>query len=210
MLTRRHFVALGAAGAASAALGSAIAAAPRKFGNAEYERALVIDALGTLGDRDPNATLDSAPSDLLLRDLKASGVTAISMTLSVGISGDRFSRAIHRIAIFDEKVAAAPEALMRIRKVADIETAKKTGRVGLIYNVQDTSLLENDLTRVAALQRLGLRVMQMTYNVRNLVGDGCLERGDAGLSNLGRALVAELARTRIVMDLSHSGRRTIA
>jgi membrane dipeptidase len=76
--------------------------------------------------------------------------------------------------------------------------------------VQDTSLLENDLTRVGALQRLGLRVMQMTYNVRNLVGDGCLERGDAGLSNLGRALVAELARTRVVMDLSHSGRRTIA
>lgn len=210
MLSRRHFLALGAAGAASAVVGSASAAAPRRFGQAEYERALVIDALGALGDPDPNATLDSAPSDRLLRDIKASGVTAISMTLSVGISGDRFSRAIHRVAIFDEKVAAAPDILMRIRKAADIETAKKTGRLGLIYNVQDTSLLENDLTRVAALQRLGLRVMQLTYNVRNLVGDGCLERSDAGLSNLGRALVAELARTRIVMDLSHSGRRTIA
>jgi membrane dipeptidase len=216
MVSRRHFLALSAAGIAYCPLlalpreaGEGLGGG-RKFGKAQYERAIVIDALGGIGDPDPKATVDSAPSDQLLRDIKASGVTAVSMTLSVGISGDRFSRAIHRIAIFDEKVAAAPDALLRVRKAADIETAKKTGRLGLIYNVQDTSLLENDLTRVGALQRLGLRVMQMTYNVRNLVGDGCLERGDAGLSNLGRALVAELARTRVVMDLSHSGRRTIA
>jgi membrane dipeptidase len=50
----------------------------------------------------------------------------------------------------------------------------------------------------------------MTYNTRNLVGDGCLERGNAGLSNLGRELVAELNRCRVVMDLSHGGARTIA
>jgi membrane dipeptidase len=97
-----------------------------------------------------------------------------------------------------------------VRKFADLETAKRTGRLGLIYNVQDTSLLENDLTRVALLHRLGLRQMQLTYNVRNLVGDGCLERSNAGLSNLGRALVAELGRVHVVMDLSHSGQRTIA
>jgi membrane dipeptidase len=52
--------------------------------------------------------------------------------------------------------------------------------------------------------------MQMTYNVRNLVGDGCLERANAGLSNLGRALVAKLGRVGMVMDLSHAGQRTIA
>ena len=57
---------------------------------------------------------------------------------------------------------------------------------------------------------LGLRVMQMTYNTRNLVGDGCLERADSGLSNLGRDLVVQLNAQRIVMDLSHSGRATIA
>jgi membrane dipeptidase len=145
-----------------------------------------------------------------LRVVRDSGVTAISATLSVGITGDRMAKALRKIAIFDEKVAAAPDALMRVRKALDLRIAKDTRRLGLIFNVQDTSLLENDLTRVGVLQSLGLRVMQLTYNVRNLVGDGCLERGDAGLSNLGRALVAELNRTRVVMDLSHSGRRTIA
>lgn len=207
-MNRRSFIACGSAGVTLAVMARAVAERST-FSPAAYERALIIDAMGTIGDPDATAP-ESPPSDRLLRDIRNSGVTAVSMTLSVGITGDRLSKAMHRIAVFDEKVAAAPDVLMRVRKVADLETAKKTGRLGLIYNVQDTSLLENDLTRVALLHSLGLRQMQLTYNVRNLVGDGCLERGNAGLSNLGRALVAELGRVRIVMDLSHAGQRTIA
>lgn len=209
-MNRRSFIALSAAGATSVALGAPTHSATRGFGEKDYERAIVIDALGSIGDPDPAATDVSPPSGRLLRDLRDSGVTAVSQTLSVGSTGDRMSKAIRKIAIFDEKVAAAPDALMRIRKARDLQVAKATRRVGLIYNVQDTSLLENDLARVATLQALGVRAIQMTYNTRNLVGDGCLERADGGLSNLGRELVAELNRARVVMDLSHSGTRTIA
>lgn len=209
MLTRRHFLAYSSAGVTLAVAARALAER-NAYTAADYERALVIDAMGTIGDPDPAATLESAPSQRLLSDIRASGVTAVSMTLSVGSNGDRLAKALQRIAVFDEKVAAAPDALMRVRKAADLTTAKSSGRLGLIYNVQDTSLLENDLSRVALLHSLGLRVMQMTYNVRNLVGDGCLERANAGLSNLGRALVAELGRVGMVMDLSHAGQRTIA
>lgn len=209
-MNRRSFIALGAAGAASVAIGAPTRGAARGFGEKDYERAIVIDALGSIGDPDPAAFAESPPSERLLRDLRASGVTAVSQTLSVGSTGDRMSKAIRKIAIFDEKVAAEPDALMRIRKGLDLQVAKATKRVGLIYNLQDTSLLENELSRVATLQALGVRVIQMTYNTRNLIGDGCLERADAGLSNLGRDLVAELNRSRVVMDLSHAGRRTIA
>ncbi len=208
MLNRRNFLAAGSAGVTLAVAARALADRG-SFGPADYERALVIDAMGTIGDPDASA-LEAPPSERLLRDIRASGLTAVSMTLSVGSNGDRLSKALQRIAVFDEKVAAAPDVLMRVRKAADLTTAKKTGRLGLIYNVQDTSLLENDLTRVELLHSLGLRQMQLTYNVRNLVGDGCLEHGNAGLSNLGRALVAELGRVRMVMDLSHAGQRTIA
>ena len=207
MLNRRHFLAYSSAGVTLAVAARALA---ERNAYTAYERALVIDAMGTIGDPDPAATPESAPSQRLLSDIRASGVTAVSMTLSVGSNGDRLAKALQRIAVFDEKVAAAPDALMRVRKAADLATAKSSGRLGLIYNVQDTSLLENDLSRVALLHSLGLRVMQMTYNVRNLVGDGCLERANAGLSNLGRALVAELGRVGMVMDLSHAGQRTIA
>ncbi|HEY6927239.1 MAG TPA: membrane dipeptidase [Steroidobacteraceae bacterium] len=187
-----------------------VKSATTTFGSDKYGRAIVIDAQGVIGDPDPTATLESAPSQRLLSDLHASGLTAVSVTLSVGSTGDRMMLALRKIAIFDEKVAAAPLALMRIRRAADLYTAKSTRRLGLIYNLQDSSLLENDLARVVVLQELGVRVMQLTYNTRNLVGDGCLEQANAGLSNLGRELVAQLGRQRIVMDLSHSGQRTIA
>lgn len=210
MWSRRQFLCVSAAITAHGALADTVAADRRTYSVKEYERAIVIDALGALSDPDSGATPESEPSAQLLRDLRASGLTVVSVTLSVGSTGDRIAKAIRRIATLDEKVAAAPDVLMRVRKAADINTAKSTRRLGLIYNVQDTSLLENDLTRVAMLRDLGLRVMQMTYNTRNLVGDGCLERADAGLSNIGRDLVAELNRVRVVMDLSHGGRATIA
>jgi membrane dipeptidase len=211
MTDRRSFLALGSAAAAGTLLRplSGMAAAQSVYSTRSYEHAMVIDALGSIGDPAAKGSED-APSERLLKDLRDSGVTAVSMTLSVGSTGDRMSKAIQKIALFDEKVAAAQDALMRVRTAADLNAAKSTKRLGLIYNLQDSSLLENELGRVATLQALGLRVMQMTYNTRNLVGDGCLEKGNAGLSNLGRSLVGALEQARIVMDLSHSGARTIA
>lgn len=212
LLDRRRFLALSAASTCLAGPAASLAAAlsADRFAERDYARAMVIDAMGALVEPEQDLPLEAPPSNRLLVDLRASGITALSMTLNVGRGTDRFNKAIHKIATFDEKVAAAPDALIRIRTAGDLRIAKATGRVGLIYNVQDTLLLENDLSRVALLQRLGVRVMQLTYNIRNLVGDGCLEPADGGLSNLGRELIAEINHRRVVMDLSHGGRRTIA
>jgi membrane dipeptidase len=199
----------------TAVAGLGLAAGPRAwaaapgFTEADYRRAVVIDAMG--GIYDPvDGPFEAEPSPRLLSDLRASGVTAVSMTLSVGTGGDRLAKAIRKIAALDEKCVAAPDVLMRVRTARDLKTAKATGRVGLIYNVQDTSLLENDLERVATLRLFGLRQMQLTYNIRNAVGDGSIEPANSGLSAFGRQLVDELARQHMVMDLSHSGQRTIA
>jgi membrane dipeptidase len=208
-MERRDFLTLGTAVAAGAALPWRARAAWGGFGEKRYEGAMVINALGGLEDSDATSA-EAPPSERLLRDVRSSGVTAVSMTLSVGSTGDRMMKAIRKIAIFDEKVAAAPDLLMRVRKAADLQSAKATRRLGLIYNFQDSSLFENDLTRVALFQQLGVRVMQITYNTRNLAGDGCLERANSGLSNLGRQLVAAMNQARVVVDLSHSGQRTIA
>ena len=54
-----------------------------------------------------------------------------------------------------------------------------------------------------------MRVIQLTHNRRNLVGDGSMEPGNAGLSNLGHEIVAGLNSKRIVVDLAHGAPRTI-
>jgi membrane dipeptidase len=53
-----------------------------------------------------------------------------------------------------------------------------------------------------------VRIFQLTYNRRNLVGDGCLESGNAGLSEFGRKLVSRLNERKLLVDLSHAGERT--
>ena len=71
-------------------------------------------------------------------------------------------------------------------------------------------MLDGDLKRLALFQGLGLRICQPTYNRRNPMGDGCLETADGGLSRLGFEFVDEVNRLRVLLDLSHAGRKTIA
>jgi membrane dipeptidase len=81
-------------------------------------------------------------------------------------------------------------------------------RIGVMLGLQDTLPIGTDLDRLATLYGLGVRVVQLTYNRRNLVGDGCTEREQSGLSAFGLDLVKELNRLGIAVDVSHSGHRT--
>ena len=71
-------------------------------------------------------------------------------------------------------------------------------------------MLERDLSRLDVFHRLGVRIIQLTYNDRNIIGDGCLEPGDAGLSAYGRQVVERMNALGIAVDLSHCGTRTTA
>ena len=56
--------------------------------------------------------------------------------------------------------------------------------------------------------QLGIRMMHLTYNRRNMIGDGCAEESNAGLSDFGRAVVKEMNRLGIIVDVAHSGEKT--
>jgi membrane dipeptidase len=89
-----------------------------------------------------------------------------------------------------------------------IDECKRDGKLAAIIGCQNSRFLGTELTNVELFARLGLRVVQLTYNERNFAGDGCLEPNDAGLSFYGRRLIAELERFGLVLDLSHCGVRT--
>lgn len=208
MTTRRE--AIGWLGAATTVMALRPAFADAGFGAGRYHEAMVIDALGGVGDPDPSAPEDAPLSAAALADVKASGVTAINMTVNlVGNGPDRFERAVRGIALMEREIDAHPDVLLRVRTAGDLQVAKQTRRLGIIYGFQDTSMLEGDLGRLALFRDLGLRICQPTYNRRNLIGDGCLETADGGLSRLGYEFVAEVNRLGVLLDLSHAGRRTI-
>jgi membrane dipeptidase len=206
-LSRRAFVAGGTLAAVSWALRRP-AAAER---NDIFARSIVIDGLGGPGN---SMADDAAPlTEAHLQDIRNSGLTCVHVTiLPVGSTPPdaAFTEAVMGIGRYEREIDANPGVLTRIRTVADIEAAKATERTGLIYGFQDGVAFETDLTRLDTLYRLGIRIVQPTYNRRNLLGDGCLEPANAGLSKAGIEAVARMNELGILVDLSHCGRRTAA
>jgi membrane dipeptidase len=172
-----------------------------------YRDAIVIDALGG-----PAADFDETGKPIDAKALEAvriSGITAVNLTISgVGSYARNYDETVRNIAWWNAQIAAHPERLLAVRNAADIDEAKRSGRLGIIYGFQDATPMGEDLDRVEIFHELGVRVFQLTYNRRNLVGDGCLEPGNAGLSTFGRSLVERLNARRALIDLSHAGERT--
>lgn len=205
MPDRRRFL---TACAGAAALGLFAPAALSADGRARTRRAApMIDGLGGPGEygADPYAPL----SDAALADVRASGLAAANVTVSgVGSYRNDYDETIRNIAWWNAMIGAHPQRLLLVRTRADIDAAHADGRLGLVYGFQDATPLGEDLARVELFADLGVRVFQLTYNRRNLVGDGCLEAGNAGLSAFGRDLVTRLGERRLLVDLSHAGERT--
>jgi membrane dipeptidase len=170
-----------------------------------YEQATVIDFLASPGPFNTAVEFTSL-SDEMVANAKRSGITAVNLTI-----GGRTPEEVFRtMAKWERELRAHPDALVKIEHVADFADAKRTKRLGLIYGFQDGVAIGPDLTRVALFQAFGLRIVQLTYNVRNEFGDGCLQPENGGLSPLGRELVAELNARRVIVDLGHCGQQTTA
>ena len=207
-MTRRNFVA-GSTLAASAVLLRGRARAQETAGWNGYNSAVVIDGLGGPGNANgPRGDRIKLTSNDLA-DVRASGVTAVNLTVSsVGSYAKDFEETLANIAFYDGEIAAHPEVLLKVKSAADLTTAKQSGRLGVIYGFQDGTPFGESLERLDLFHDLGVKIILFTYNRRNLIGDGCLEPGNAGLSLFGRELVAGLNEKRVLIDLSHCGDRT--
>jgi membrane dipeptidase len=196
-------------GGAAAAI--AIALRQRAFATEAnpYRNAIVIDGLGGLGNSQTNGPL----TDALVKDAHDSGITCVHITMRpVGTTppDNAFTAAVINIGQMESEIDAHPETFSRVRTTADIVAAKKNARLGLLYGFQDAVAYETDLSRLDELYRLGIRIAQLTYNRRNLLGDGCLEPANAGLSLAGVEAVERMNTLGILVDLSHCGRQTAA
>ena len=73
---------------------------------------------------------------------------------------------------------------------------------------QNVSAFEDQLGYIRLFKELGVGIVQMAYNTQNLIGSGCYEANDGGLSDFGHEAVAEMNRVGIMCDLSHVGPQT--
>ena len=142
--------------------------------------------------------------DLYLEMWRRSGVTVACGTFS-GFErlATAFESAVRKIANAQAMIAALDDAMLLVRRAADIERAHAEGRHGLVVDFQNTVAFGDELDRVDLFHGLGLRMVQLTYNLQNLVGDGCTETYQGGLTYFGREVVRRLNELRILVDVSH-------
>jgi membrane dipeptidase len=210
-ITRRDFARLVAAGVISAPLLARRDSPPHRFPPepapwSRYDRVIAIDCLASPGPfNTPDAT--AAPlTDEMVRNAQHSGITAVNLT----VSGNRIPDTFERMGYWERELLAHPDGLIKVYALADIRRAKETRRLGLIYGFQNATMLEGQVANLELFYNFGVRIIQLTYNDRNLLGDGCLEPANAGLSRFGRDVVEQMNELGILVDLAHCGLQTTA
>jgi membrane dipeptidase len=149
-----------------------------------------------------------------LQAIRASGLTAVVLTLSPSgrfwMDDAAFGKTKAAFDAWERIVSRHPDHLTLIRTADDLDRARRERKLGLVHTFQGAEPLGEDIERIPMFRERGLRVLQLTHNRRNLVGDGCMEPGNAGLSNFGHEVVKRLDAERIVVDLAHGSPRTMA
>ncbi|MDV7145653.1 membrane dipeptidase [Tropicimonas sp. TH_r6] len=93
---------------------------------------------------------------------------------------------------------------------ADLRKAKAEKKVGIMINTQNTLLFGNYLERIDQMYRIGLRITQLSYNNQNLVGSGCAEKREAGVSVFGADVIARMNEVGMLVDTGHCMSTTVS
>jgi membrane dipeptidase len=175
-----------------------------------YDQAIIIDALGGVGDPyGPEEQLRL--SDRAWAEMVATGVTLLRDTVfPVGNVADPWAEYQKDVITKQNILNANPDRLLLVRSAADILKAKREKKFAVVIGTQDTSMVGPELDRLAQMKKDGVMTVQLTYNNRNLAGDGALEPANAGLSKLGRATIERIEAEKQLLDLSHGGAKTMA
>lgn len=144
----------------------------------------------------------------------AAGVTCIFQ--NAGEEGNDPMRLIKRLAHFTRATDTMKPALSKVVTADEILALKKAGHVGLCFTGNGVPLrgawesVRDELRLIRIFHELGIRMMHLTYNRRNPIGDGAGEPHDGGLSDFGRAAVTEMNKVGVIVDVAHSGWQTAA
>jgi len=141
----------------------------------------------------------------------ANGVQAAHITLNnfKGINPvPDLRHSLQQLADYRIHLRSMSSLVHVVETFEDFERAANAGKLAIVLGYQNVPGVARDLKLLELFHSLGVRVLQVAHNVRNLYGDGCAEPANAGLSTLGQELVAVMDGLGLVIDLSHVGEQT--
>lgn len=137
--------------------------------------------------------------------MREGGLDCVHVTLAYH---ENFRETVARIEEWNLRFAAHPGRIVQARDAAGIRRAATEGRTAILFGAQTPAPIEDDIGLLEVLNRLGLKIMQLSYNNQSLLATGCYEDEDPGLTRMGREVVEEMNRLGMVIDMSHSADRS--
>lgn len=141
----------------------------------------------------------------IFEQFREGGLTAVHVTIAYW---ENARETLINIGKWNRHFEQHGDLIMPVRTVADIHEAKRLGKTGIIYGLQNCSPIEDDISLVEIFQQLGVKIMQLSYNNQSLLATGCYEENDPGISRFGKVVIQEMNRVGMIVDMSHSAERS--
>jgi len=141
----------------------------------------------------------------IFEDLWRGGLTAVHATL---VYWENTEESFKNIDKWNNLFIQHKDIICHAHNTRDIIEAKKNNKVAIIFGFQNSAPIANDIFLLEKFFSRGLRFMQLTYNNQTPLAGGCFEPNDSGVSRFGHAVIEEMNRLGMIVDLSHAGRQT--
>ncbi|MFS8514949.1 MAG: dipeptidase, partial [Planifilum fulgidum] len=170
------------------------------------------DELWKLCDaREPISFYDAkSPLDVRFPDARAAGIGLQVFALFVSpkvTKESAWDAVLRQVDLFYEEIVRDGSEVTVTGSSVELENLKDSGKMGALLSLEGADALSGELHRLRVLYRLGVRQLGLTWNHANEAADGVEEGRGARLTRFGRKLVEELARLRMVLDVSHLSER---
>ena len=144
-------------------------------------------------------------SEKIFRQMNEGGVSAVHVTICYH---EDFQEMVENIIAWNRRFEQYSELIFHGLGVDDVRKAHSEGRTAIFFGFQNCSPIEDNIGLVEICHQLGARFMQLSYNNQSLLATGCYEGDDPGITRMGRQVIREMNRVGLVVDMSHSARRS--
>jgi microsomal dipeptidase-like Zn-dependent dipeptidase len=137
----------------------------------------------------------------IFEEMRSGGLDAVHVTVTYW---ENARELLANLGQWNRHFEQHADLIRPVETADDIRGARREGRTGIVFGLQNCSPIEDDIDLVALLKRLNVHVMQLSYNNQSLLCAGCFEDTDPGITRFGREVIREMNRVGMIIDMSHS------
>ena len=144
-------------------------------------------------------------TEKIFRQMNDGGITAVHVTICYH---EDFQEMVQNVIAWNQRFEQYSQLIFQGLTADDVRKADEEGRTAIFFGFQNCSPIEDNIGLVEVCHQLGVRFMQLSYNNQSLLAAGCYEMDDAGITRMGRQVIKEMNRVGLVVDMSHSAKRS--